>query len=153
MSGWLVGGGRRRRLRLLRLRPFGFPATTSDGDVTENAAFGPVTTAVFTKVSRLREVVIVVVTELCVKRVATRTLERLVMVKDIVLMRSHPPISTSSAAADTSTVKPPCTSSAAAASGHGVIMNILHFQGRIRKTHNHVRVIIWEVSVEREREK
>ena len=59
-------------------------------------------------------IVVVVVTELCVERVATRTLERLVMVKDIVVMHSHPPIS--------------------AFSGHRVIMNILHFSREDKET-------------------
>jgi hypothetical protein len=78
-------------------------------------------------VTRLRKIVIVVVTELCVKRITTRTLERLMMVKYIVLMSSHPSITTSSAA-DSSTEKPPSSSSPTTNSVHGEIMNILHFE-------------------------
>ena len=88
-------------------------------------------------------IVVVVVTELCVERVATRTLERLVMVKDIVLMHSHPPISASSA-----TEKPPCSSSSSSSSsssGHRVIMNILHFSREDKETS--------KVTIEKERER
>lgn len=44
-----------------------FPGTAADGDVAEEAAFGPVPTAAFAEMARLREVVVVVVTELGVE--------------------------------------------------------------------------------------
>ena len=53
---------------------FGFTATTADGDIAKDAAFGPVAAAVLAEMARLGEVVVVVVTELGVKGVTARAL-------------------------------------------------------------------------------
>lgn len=82
---------------------FGFTAATSDGHVTEYAAFGPVTAAALAEVARLREVVIVVVAEFGVERFAAWALEGLLVVQGVVRPKSpvhaELPASTSSAAA------------------------------------------------------
>lgn len=49
------------------LEPLVFPAA-ANGDISESTTFSPVPLASFTKMSRLRLVVIIVVTELCVFR-------------------------------------------------------------------------------------
>lgn len=84
--------GRRRRARRrertfgLWLGALGLPAAAADGDVAEDAAFGPVTAAAFTEVARLREVVVIVVAELRVERITTRTLQRLLIVVIIIII-------------------------------------------------------------------
>lgn len=46
-----------------RRRPSVFPAASADGDVAEGSAFRPVSPARFAEIPRLREAVVVVVTE------------------------------------------------------------------------------------------
>ena len=60
---------------------------TAVGDIAEDAAFGPIAAAALAEVARLREVVVVVVAEFGVERVAARALD------DLVIVRPHPPIS------------------------------------------------------------
>ena len=55
------------------------PTTTTNWNVPECTSFGPVPSTGLAKVPRLREAVIIVVTELGVGGVAPRTLEGLVM--------------------------------------------------------------------------
>ena len=57
----------------------GFASTAADGNVAESSAVSPVTATGFAEVTRLREVVVVVVTELSVGRVAARTRELLLL--------------------------------------------------------------------------
>jgi hypothetical protein len=67
------GRGRRRRRRgALRLA-----AAAAHGDVAQDAALGPVPAAALAEVARLRQVVVVVVAELGVGRLAPRALHRL----------------------------------------------------------------------------
>ncbi|PON46428.1 hypothetical protein PanWU01x14_251760, partial [Parasponia andersonii] len=47
-----------------RLRTLSLPATTTDGNVPEDAALGPVAAAVLAEMAGLREVIVVVVAEL-----------------------------------------------------------------------------------------
>jgi hypothetical protein len=54
-------------------RWFGLPTTGADGNVPECTTGGPVTVAAFTKVSRLINVVVVEVTELCLHALASWT--------------------------------------------------------------------------------
>jgi hypothetical protein len=61
-------------------------ASSSDGDVAERAALGPVAAARLAEVARLREAVIVVVAELGVRGLAPRALERLIV------LRAQPPV-------------------------------------------------------------
>ena len=67
---------------------FGFAATAADGDVAEDAAFGPVAAAVFAEVTGLGEVVVVVVAELGVEGVAARALQGLLAL----MVGSEPPV-------------------------------------------------------------
>ena len=46
------------------LGALGFVRTAADGDIAEDAAFGPVSVAALAEMARLREVVVVVVAEL-----------------------------------------------------------------------------------------
>ena len=50
------------------------PTATTDGDVTEGTAFGPVATTAFAEVARLGEAVIVVITKLSVGRATSWTI-------------------------------------------------------------------------------
>ncbi|PON82987.1 hypothetical protein TorRG33x02_211930 [Trema orientale] len=89
---------RRSRRGRFRLRTLSLPATTADGNVAEDAAFGPVAAAVLAEMAGLREVVVVVVAELGVERIATRTLQGLLMIlMMVVLMRPQPPVSSATA--------------------------------------------------------
>lgn len=73
---------------------------TADGDVAESPAVSPVATAGLAEVTGLREIVVIVVAELGVERVAPRALERLVVVLVVlVVVRSNPPVPSSSACA------------------------------------------------------
>ena len=54
-------------------------ATTTYGNVSESATFGPVPTASLAEVARLREAVVVVVTEFGVEGVASGTFQSLVV--------------------------------------------------------------------------
>ncbi|KAI3416881.1 BSD domain-containing protein [Psidium guajava] len=76
----------------------GFPAAAADGDVAEDAALGPVPPAALAEVAGLGEVVVVVVAEFGVERVAARALQRLVVLVVTVLVvvaavRPQPPVS------------------------------------------------------------
>lgn len=53
--------------------PASLATASTDGNVAERAAFGPVSTATFAEVSRLRQAVVVVVTKLGVGRCTART--------------------------------------------------------------------------------
>lgn len=53
-----------------------FPAEAADGDITEGATFGPVASTGFAVVTRLGKRVVVVVTELGVGGVTSRTMCR-----------------------------------------------------------------------------
>ncbi|KAL8241905.1 hypothetical protein R6Q59_012207 [Mikania micrantha] len=64
-GGGVVGGGKTRSFSVL-------PAATADGDVTESAAVGPVPAAGFAEMTRLGEVIVVVVAEFGVGGVAAR---------------------------------------------------------------------------------
>ena len=75
----------------------GFAATAADGDVAEDAAFGPVAAAVLAEVAGLREVVVVVVAELGVHGVAARALQRLLVVL-LVVVGPQPPVSDAASA-------------------------------------------------------
>nr|GMC54554.1 hypothetical protein PanWU01x14_251760 [Ipomoea batatas] len=73
-------GRRRSRSRSrsggFRFRSLAFPAAAADGDVAEDAAFGPVPPAALTEVTRLREVVVIVIAKFGVERVASGALQR-----------------------------------------------------------------------------
>ncbi|KAJ0578063.1 hypothetical protein HanIR_Chr05g0243151 [Helianthus annuus] len=75
-----TGGGSKLGVSVgvrLRFRSLSFPAAATDGDVTEDTAFGPVPAAAFAEVTWLREVVVVVVTEFGVQRLTTWTFQSL----------------------------------------------------------------------------
>lgn len=55
-------------------RASAFPASTADRDVAEGATLGPIPPATFAEVPRLRQAVVVVVTELSVGRGTPRTI-------------------------------------------------------------------------------
>lgn len=59
------------RIRLAFFFRFGplarLPVSASDGDVTEDTAFSPVPPAALAEVPRLRLVIIIVITKLCVE--------------------------------------------------------------------------------------
>lgn len=67
-----------------RLGSFRFPATSSDGDVTEDAAFSPVASAALAEVSRLGEIIVVIVAKFGVQGIATRTLQSLLVILVVV---------------------------------------------------------------------
>ncbi|KAL2537885.1 Uncharacterized protein Fot_19276 [Forsythia ovata] len=62
-----------------RLGPLRFPAATANWDVAENTAFSPVSPAALAEVARVRNVVIIVVTELGVRRITPWALQNLVV--------------------------------------------------------------------------
>ena len=68
-----IGAARGGRARLGRLGAAILAAAPADGDVPQRAAFGPVSAAALAEVAGLREAVVVVVAELCVRRSAART--------------------------------------------------------------------------------
>lgn len=78
-------------------RAFGvLPAAPADGDVAEGAAVGPVAAARLAEVARLREVIVIVVTELGVGGVAPRAAEvlRLRRWRSYLLLFRSPPLIT-----------------------------------------------------------
>ncbi|KAI8528817.1 hypothetical protein RHMOL_Rhmol12G0177300 [Rhododendron molle] len=76
MGVGFLGGG-------FGLGALGLAAAAADGDVAEYAALGPVAAAGLAEVAGLGEVVVVVVAELGVERVASRALQRLVVREEV----------------------------------------------------------------------
>lgn len=97
---------------------FGFPAAASDGDVAEDAAFGPVSPAALAEVPRLREIIVIVITEFGVERITPRALQRLVVLV-VVEVRPQAPVS--------------ATASAEQPTPSGDRLYILHFPHQTKK--------------------
>jgi hypothetical protein len=113
LGSWCVGGGP-------SLGALGLPAAAADWDVAEDATFGPVAAAALAEMAGLGEVVVVVVAELGVERVAPRALESLVVVLVVlIVMRSKPPVPSSASSSACAASEQPATPSDR--------MDVLHF--------------------------
>nr|GMC69582.1 hypothetical protein TorRG33x02_211930 [Ipomoea batatas] len=70
------------------LGALGFPAATADGNVAEDAAFGPVAAAALAEVARLGEVIVIIIAELGIERIAAGALQ----LRRLVVVWPQPPI-------------------------------------------------------------